>query len=261
MKNSKNCQRFIDAKGLKILFALFMKGASSKKKTDEEREDEEHIISCITSLLQFLGGLPSFSTDPNNKSNNNNNNNNNNSTSSDHPREEADGNTMVRNLNLEVRRIIKKFREQGFEKTDRLMELFEKYKKRVDDFDRRVQSGQVQRVLAATTGNEEDVTEDDIYLEKLEAGYFVLQQICLILVFAACDDTIKQRVLVHLKQLGIDKTEIKKILTDFIKSIGEESSRPSSASPSSSASISTETSSMDIKGLKSRILEIAGHFE
>jgi len=68
-------------------------------------------------------------------------------------------------------RVLAKFKEVHFEKLDKLLEIYLKYERRV-----------------AEMNQYEDDDEDEIYLERMEAGLFTLQLAALILIFLAHSD-------------------------------------------------------------------------
>jgi beta-catenin-like protein 1 len=70
-------------------------------------------------------------------------------------------------------RLLSKFSENNFEKIERLLELFQKYARRVQAVDERYQEL-----------DDSDRDDEEIYLERLDAGLFTLQLVCLLLAYA-----------------------------------------------------------------------------
>eukprot|EP00698_Gefionella_okellyi_P011494 TRINITY_DN3034_c0_g3_i1.p1 TRINITY_DN3034_c0_g3~~TRINITY_DN3034_c0_g3_i1.p1 ORF type:complete len:686 (-),score=178.22 TRINITY_DN3034_c0_g3_i1:1069-3126(-) len=90
LNNSKEgCDRFVDALGIKTLFAVYMgkgQGKQSRRRQQEEAAQQEHILSVMGSLLRHLDGARQA-------------------------------------------RLLNKFVENDFEKVDRLVELYDTYTK------------------------------------------------------------------------------------------------------------------------------------
>ncbi|KAI6182919.1 DUF1716 domain-containing protein [Aphelenchoides bicaudatus] len=72
-------------------------------------------------------------------------------------------------------RVLQKFAEHEYEKVDRTVELFLKYKERVDKFTERFKRTA-----------EEDLDPEDLYAEQLNNGLYTLQRVALILAEVTC---------------------------------------------------------------------------
>ncbi|KAI6202943.1 DUF1716 domain-containing protein [Aphelenchoides besseyi] len=70
-------------------------------------------------------------------------------------------------------RVLQQFAKHGFELVDRAVELFLKYKERVDNF--------TTRLRRKLRDNDEDMDAEEVYAEQLNNGLFTLQRITLIL--------------------------------------------------------------------------------
>uniref|UniRef100_A0AAR2J4F1 Beta-catenin-like protein 1 n=1 Tax=Pygocentrus nattereri TaxID=42514 RepID=A0AAR2J4F1_PYGNA len=89
--------------------------------------------------------------------------------------------SMLRNLKGQQRsRLLSKFTENDCEKVDRLMELHFKYLEAVQLADRRIEGEKHEMVRRGEILD--DSMEDEFYLRRLDAGLFVLQLICYIMV-------------------------------------------------------------------------------
>ncbi|XP_051981153.1 beta-catenin-like protein 1, partial [Xyrauchen texanus] len=89
--------------------------------------------------------------------------------------------SMLRNLKAQQRgRLLSKFTENDCEKVDRLMELHFKYLDAVQLADKRIEGEKHDLVRRGEIID--DVMDDEFYLRRLDAGLFVLQLICYIMV-------------------------------------------------------------------------------
>ncbi|KAI9204682.1 Catenin-beta-like protein [Polychytrium aggregatum] len=147
----RGCYRFIEALGLKTLFAIFMrKGLKAYKKeykTFSEREDEEHVMSIMASLLKYA------------------------SSESTHPGQRI--------------RVFNKFTEGDGEKVDRLIEMYGSYQAKISAQDSRSDEDK------NDDDNDDDDDDDDgiqKYLDRLENGLFTLQLVALVAAFVCSGD-------------------------------------------------------------------------
>nr|XP_029477952.1 beta-catenin-like protein 1 isoform X2 [Oncorhynchus nerka] len=89
--------------------------------------------------------------------------------------------SCLRNLKAQQRtRLLSKFTENDCEKVDRLMELHFKYLEAVQLADKRIEGEKHDMVKRGEILD--DVMEDEFYLRRLDAGLFVLQLLCYIMV-------------------------------------------------------------------------------
>jgi len=123
--------------------------------------------------------------------------------------------SLLRSCNEENRqRILNKFVEHDHEKVDRLVELLLKYRERIDRFEAR-------RARQRASGKAVEVDAESDQLEKLDAGLFTLQRVCLVLADVCSDATgysCRQRAV---KLLTMKGTDIKKQLAPVIEEYGE----------------------------------------
>jgi len=173
--NVTACLRFIDQLGLKSLFAGFMgKGKHMKSKKGSEGEvveSEEHIIAIIATLFNQIG--------------------------TDHSQYHE--------------RLLNKFKENDYEKVDRLLDLHLKYKQKLDLY------------IKEYPVDEEDETDaDELYLLKLENGLFTLQLVDLILshIFTSKDKGIQDRIKLLMHQYDVSLSYIRDILQEYVDNIG-----------------------------------------
>uniref|UniRef100_A0A8C1NJ17 Catenin, beta like 1 n=1 Tax=Cyprinus carpio TaxID=7962 RepID=A0A8C1NJ17_CYPCA len=89
--------------------------------------------------------------------------------------------SMLRNLKGQQRsRLLSKFTENDCEKVDRLMELHFKYLEAVQLADKRIEGEKHDMVRRGEIID--DAMDDEFYLRRLDAGLFVLQLVCYIMV-------------------------------------------------------------------------------
>lgn len=117
--------------------------------------------------------------------------------------------------NIDKKRFINKFVENEFEKTDKLMDSFFYYRDKVTIFEKSVSDGILDKIY-------QDVDEDLIYIEKLNNGYSVLQNIVSILCVISENENIKKRILLQLDQRSMDVSSIEKILNEYQKHTDDE---------------------------------------
>lgn len=86
-------------------------------------------------------------------------------------------------------RLINKFSEDDFEKTDRLLEMHEQYEARVETINREVQAARKDK---DDEERELEESEEEIYMRRLEAGLFTLQMVDLTIAWV-CDEDEKVR--------------------------------------------------------------------
>lgn len=115
--------------------------------------------------------------------------------------------TLLKNLK-KPKRFLNKFMESNFEKTDRLMDHYFTFQQKVIKFDKKVQDGTLKKILG-------DVDDDTIFIERLNAGFFALQQICIILGFIAQNESIKNRIQLHLNQRNASIDDIIMVLKEY----------------------------------------------
>ncbi|XP_055366355.1 beta-catenin-like protein 1 [Betta splendens] len=130
--------------------------------------------------------------------------------------------SMLRNLKSQQRsRLLNKFTENDCEKVDRLMELFFKYLEAVQQADRRIEGEKHEMVRRGEILD--DSMEDEFYLRRLDAGLFVLQLICYIMVEISNSGNpqLQQRVHQILNLRGGSVKTVRHILREYAESIGD----------------------------------------
>ena len=107
--------------------------------------------------------------------------------------------TNVNNASKQRERILIKFTENDHEKVDRLMELHDKYLGKVQMAD-----AELEDEIKTLEGTEAELSEEEIYLKRLEGGLFTLQLVdFLILEVCSCaPGTVKARVMQMLSMKG-----------------------------------------------------------
>uniref|UniRef100_A0A8C6UUE8 Beta-catenin-like protein 1 n=1 Tax=Neogobius melanostomus TaxID=47308 RepID=A0A8C6UUE8_9GOBI len=130
--------------------------------------------------------------------------------------------SMLRNLKSQQRsRLFTKFTENDCEKVDRLMELYFKYLEAVQQADKRIEGEKHEMVRRGEILD--DGMEDEFYLRRLDAGLFVLQLICYIMVEIGNSGIaqLQQRVHQILNVRGGSVKVIRHIMREYAESIGD----------------------------------------
>ncbi|XP_068997361.1 beta-catenin-like protein 1 [Embiotoca jacksoni] len=130
--------------------------------------------------------------------------------------------SMLRNLKSQQRsRLLNKFTENDCEKVDRLMELHFKYLEAVQQADKRIEGEKHEMVRRGEILD--DTLEDEFYLRRLDAGLFVLQLICYIMVEISNSgiSQLQQRVHQILNLRGGSVKVVRHIMREYAESIGD----------------------------------------
>ncbi|XP_038579310.1 beta-catenin-like protein 1 isoform X2 [Micropterus salmoides] len=130
--------------------------------------------------------------------------------------------SMLRNLKSQQRsRLLNKFTENDCEKVDRLMELHFKYLEAVQQADKRIEGEKHEMVRRGEILD--DSMDDEFYLRRLDAGLFVLQLICYIMVEISNSgiSQLQQRVHQILNLRGGSVKVVRHIMREYAESIGD----------------------------------------
>ncbi|KAF1390835.1 hypothetical protein PFLUV_G00062160 [Perca fluviatilis] len=130
--------------------------------------------------------------------------------------------SMLRNLKSQQRsRLLNKFTENDCEKVDRLMEMHFKYLEAVQQADKRIEGEKHEMVRRGEILD--DGIEDDFYLRRLDAGLFVLQLICYIMVEISNSgiSQLQQRVHQILNLRGGSVKVVRHTMREYAESIGD----------------------------------------
>uniref|UniRef100_G3NLH7 Catenin beta like 1 n=1 Tax=Gasterosteus aculeatus aculeatus TaxID=481459 RepID=G3NLH7_GASAC len=130
--------------------------------------------------------------------------------------------SMLRNLKSQQRsRLLNKFTENDCEKVDRLMEMHFKYLEAVQQADKRIEGEKHEMVRRGEILD--DGMEDEFYLRRLDAGLFVLQLICYIMVEISNSgiSQLQQRVQQILNLRGGSVKVVRHIMREYAESIGD----------------------------------------
>jgi len=118
-----------------------------------------------------------------------------------------------------VARVLNKFTENSFEKLERLLELHEEYAGSVAEADARRLKGELQQIDREMEVNE----EEQLFLDRCDAGLFTLQQVDLILV--RCMNMGNREVSQSIQKLfdtkGVNSKEIGKIVKEYIENLDD----------------------------------------
>lgn len=167
--NENNASRFVDARGLKTFFYLFMGHGIRKqvKKYNISRAMiEEHIVSIAVSLATNLTGIHRD-------------------------------------------RFMGKFHEKDMEKTSRLCKIFAALSNRV-------------RRATKKEPSALDLDEDEVYLNRLDAGLFSLQQCGLVCVaIVEGNDQLRDLLRKELTALGLSLGSVRDVVREYLDNLGE----------------------------------------
>jgi beta-catenin-like protein 1 len=181
-RDPDNCRRWVELPALGTLFAAFMKKNKSEKKKPKKGFSESEDDEHIISCLSSLF-------------------------------------TCLRTDAALWGRVLEKFREEGMEKVERLLELHEKYSKKVDQANATIRRAIAERMAEGEEISEED--EDEFYLMRLDAGLFTLQLVdYVIAIICSADPKIKTTVKNLLSLQGSSFEDVKAILKGYADSIG-----------------------------------------
>ncbi|XP_048097681.1 beta-catenin-like protein 1 isoform X2 [Alosa alosa] len=129
--------------------------------------------------------------------------------------------SMLRNLKAQQRaRLLSKFTENDCEKVDRLMEMHFKYMESVQLADKRIEGEKHDIVRRGEILD--DGMEEEFYLRRLDAGLFVLQLICYIMmeICNAGIPQVHQRVHQILNLRGGSTKVVRHIMREYVENIG-----------------------------------------
>uniref|UniRef100_W5LYK0 Catenin, beta like 1 n=1 Tax=Lepisosteus oculatus TaxID=7918 RepID=W5LYK0_LEPOC len=130
--------------------------------------------------------------------------------------------SMLRNLKGQQRtRLLSKFTENDCEKVDRLMELHFKYLEAVQLADKKIEGEKHDMVRRGEIID--DTMEDEFYLRRLDAGLFVLQLLCYIMVeiSSAGIPQLQQRVHQILNLRGGSVKVVRHIMREYVENLGD----------------------------------------
>jgi len=179
-----NCIKFIDILGLRTLFPLFMKTPKRSKRAGVSAEEHEEHVISI--LASLFKNV-----------------------------------TSTNNAVKQRERLLAKWTENDHEKVDRLMEVHDKYLVKMAEVDKLIEK----EIRAAQRNPEQEpLTDEEIYLKRLEGGLFSLQLVdYIILEVCSCGaSTVKQRVLQILNLRGGSLKTVRDIVREYAGNLGDE---------------------------------------
>ena len=168
-----NCIKFIQNDGLKTIFAEFMNGKNIKKKY-KKIHNKDKMEEYICCILVHL---------------------------------------FCNLSDLNLLRLMNKFREKEYSKIDRLIELHTKYMTNLEDNDLKERESRIKNEIEKETFGEK-------YSRRLENGLYTLQMIDLLIGFVYTsfdnnDNNIKHRIIHVLNQYDMDIDQVKLILNQY----------------------------------------------
>merc|ERR1719232_50361 len=126
--------------------------------------------------------------------------------------------THINNASKQRERILIKFTENDHEKVDRLMELHDKYLAKVETVD-----AELDDEIKTLEGTEAELSEEEIYMKRLDGGLFTLQLVDYILLeICSCGaGTVKQRVMQTLNMKGGSAKLVRDVVREYAGNLGE----------------------------------------
>ncbi|KIY49252.1 DUF1716-domain-containing protein [Fistulina hepatica ATCC 64428] len=180
---TKVCETFVEAGGLKTLFAVFMGKFSKKHKGDAApplSEDTAHILGVISSLFSNL---------------------------------ESDSAPRIR--------VLTKFVEKDFEKVDRLLDVRESAGSRLEVTVKEIAKEKAELLSEGEEVGEEE--EDTWYLRRLDGGLFTLQTVDYILAWIVMeDDGIREHTVQMLRRRDLSLKNIVDTLRIYHDNVDDE---------------------------------------
>ena len=127
--------------------------------------------------------------------------------------------TVANNAGKQRERILIKFTENDHEKVDRLMELHDKYLAKVEAAD-----NELEDEIRTLEGTEAELSEEEIYMKRLEAGLFTLQLVDYIMleICACAASSVKQRVMQTLNMKGGSAKMVRDVVREYAGNIGSQ---------------------------------------
>merc|ERR1719471_1274450 len=125
--------------------------------------------------------------------------------------------TSTNNAAKQRERILVKFTENDHEKVDRLMELHDKYLSKVQSSDTELEDE-----IRTLEGTEAELSEEEIYLKRLEGGLFTLQLVdYIILEISSCaPGSVKMRVMRMLSMKGTATKTLRDVVREYAGNLG-----------------------------------------
>ncbi|EXX77513.1 hypothetical protein RirG_023090 [Rhizophagus irregularis DAOM 197198w] len=113
-------------------------------------------------------------------------------------------------------RLINKFIEDNYEKVDRLLEIRESYEAKVENVNKEIEEEK-------ETLDGDDSEMEELYLRRrLDGGLFTLQLVDLTIAWICFEDSaIKEHVSILLNRTGRSLSNVKTILEDYFKNMGD----------------------------------------
>ena len=125
--------------------------------------------------------------------------------------------TNLNNAGKQRERILVKFTENDHEKVDRLMELHDKYLGKVQSSD-----AELEEEIRTLEGTAAELSEEEIYMKRLEGGLFTLQLVdYIILEICSCGaGSVKARVMQMLNMKGGSSKVVRDVVREYAGNLG-----------------------------------------
>jgi len=127
--------------------------------------------------------------------------------------------TSTNNAGKQRERILVKFTENDHEKVDRLMELHDKYLSKVEASDQELEDE-----IKTLEGTEAELSEEEIYMKRLDGGLFTLQLVDYIMleICSCAAGTVRQRVMQTINMRGTSSKVIRDVVREYANNLGPE---------------------------------------
>lgn len=210
--------QWLDIGGLGTLFTAFMHqskvakadGEKQKRKKHSVLDDEEHIVSTLAALLtNFKDAIQEAQS----------------KISEDNVAESMALSAESDKYSAYIERIVVKFAENNCEKLERLVALHGKYFERMRKIDEKLREEDDEDVAR------DDLDEDNLYEDRLEAGLFTLQLLDYVLVFVSNTiPALKERAGKYLADSQSSWSDVKSVLLEYaVRAAGENEEDPEAA--------------------------------
>merc|ERR1712139_482088 len=118
-----------------------------------------------------------------------------------------------------VARVLNKFTENNFEKLERLLEAHEEYAQAVRQADSARSKGEMQKIDRELEVDE----EEQLFLDRCDAGLFTLQQIDIVLVrlMNMGNREVAESIMKLFDTKGVDPKELSKIVKEYLENLDD----------------------------------------
>jgi len=150
-------------------------------------------------------------------------------------------------------RLLTKFTENDHEKVERLMEVHFKFLDRVTE---------TEELLAQEGLDQQEDSEEEVYLRRLSGGLFTLQLVDYVIIDACSSGapSVKQRVLQILSQRKASIKTIRNVVREYAANVGESAAGSTAAPPAAANDESSENNQTATEQERSHLLQLVDKF-